>query len=239
MNLPHPVMHPLLRAWPVTARDALPLALWSAAEIAAACCGTASHDFEASGVEMDSRDVKPGDLFVALKGEAMDCISCRAAARASSLEASRAARPCCARALQYTQAVSFCSWADMAPTASCTRAQRCALPEAERRAARTPQARVSSDHGVGSCEARWCSKARRYQPAASGCSLSAACLPTTPQAAAFRLAGRAAAQGCPSSLAAAWRISAATDSSGRSRIRPQPERSPNASSIEYSSTSGV
>jgi len=72
MNLPYPVMHPLLRAWPVTARDALPLALWSAAEIAAACCGTASHDFEASGVEMDSRDVKPGDLFVALKGEAMD-----------------------------------------------------------------------------------------------------------------------------------------------------------------------
>ena len=35
MNLPYPVMHPLLRAWPVTARDALPLALWSAAELAA------------------------------------------------------------------------------------------------------------------------------------------------------------------------------------------------------------
>lgn len=72
MNVPNPVMHPLLRAWPVTSRDALPLALWTAAEIAEACAGTASHDFEAAGVEMDSRDVKPGDLFVALKGEAMD-----------------------------------------------------------------------------------------------------------------------------------------------------------------------
>ncbi|MEL7446605.1 MAG: UDP-N-acetylmuramoyl-tripeptide--D-alanyl-D-alanine ligase, partial [Pseudomonadota bacterium] len=31
-----------------------------------------THHFQASGVEMDSRDVRPGDLFVALKGEAMD-----------------------------------------------------------------------------------------------------------------------------------------------------------------------
>ncbi|MDY7097739.1 MAG: UDP-N-acetylmuramoyl-tripeptide--D-alanyl-D-alanine ligase [Pseudomonadota bacterium] len=64
--------HPMLRAWPVAARDTLPLALWSSAEIAEATGGTASQDFQASGVEMDSRDVKPGDLFVALKGEAMD-----------------------------------------------------------------------------------------------------------------------------------------------------------------------
>lgn len=64
--------HPLLRAWPVSPRDTLPLALWSAAEIAAATGGVASEDFQVSGVEMDSRDVKPGDLFVALKGEAMD-----------------------------------------------------------------------------------------------------------------------------------------------------------------------
>lgn len=70
MNMP--LAHPMLHAWPVTARDALPLALWSAAEIAAATGGTASHDFQAAGVEMDSRDVKPGDVFVALKGEAMD-----------------------------------------------------------------------------------------------------------------------------------------------------------------------
>jgi UDP-N-acetylmuramoyl-tripeptide--D-alanyl-D-alanine ligase len=66
------VAHPMLHQWPVTARDALPLALWTAAEIEAATGGTASCDFQASGVEMDSRDVKPGDVFVALKGEAMD-----------------------------------------------------------------------------------------------------------------------------------------------------------------------
>lgn len=67
-----PLVHPMLRQWPVTTRDALPLALWNAAEIEAATGGIASHDFQAAGVEMDSRDVKPGDVFVALKGEAMD-----------------------------------------------------------------------------------------------------------------------------------------------------------------------
>ena len=72
MNATNPLTHPLLRAWPVAPRDVLPLALWTSAEIAAATGGTASHDFQASGVEMDSRDVKAGDLFVALKGEAMD-----------------------------------------------------------------------------------------------------------------------------------------------------------------------
>ena len=70
MNMP--LAHPMLHQWPVSPRDSLPLALWSAAEIAAATDCVASHDFEASGVEMDSRDVKPGDVFVALKGEAMD-----------------------------------------------------------------------------------------------------------------------------------------------------------------------
>ena len=67
-----PFAHPLLHAWPPAARDALPLALWNAAEIETATGGIASHDFQASGVEMDSRDVKPGDLFIALRGEAMD-----------------------------------------------------------------------------------------------------------------------------------------------------------------------
>ncbi|MEM7780180.1 MAG: UDP-N-acetylmuramoyl-tripeptide--D-alanyl-D-alanine ligase [Pseudomonadota bacterium] len=62
----------LLRQWPNDPRDALPLALWDAAAIEAATGGTASHAFQASGVEMDSRDVRPGDVFVALKGEAMD-----------------------------------------------------------------------------------------------------------------------------------------------------------------------
>jgi UDP-N-acetylmuramoyl-tripeptide--D-alanyl-D-alanine ligase len=64
--------HPLLKAWPADPRDALPLALWSSAEIAAATGGIANAEFQAAGVEMDSRDVRPGDLFVALKGEAMD-----------------------------------------------------------------------------------------------------------------------------------------------------------------------
>jgi len=64
--------HPRLRAWPTTQRDALPLALWTSAEIARATGGKASGEFQCSGVEMDSRDVRPGDLFVALKGEAMD-----------------------------------------------------------------------------------------------------------------------------------------------------------------------
>lgn len=67
-----PLAHPMLRPWPVTTRDTLPLALWTAAEIEAATGGIATHDFQAAGVEMDSRDVKPGDVFVALKGEAMD-----------------------------------------------------------------------------------------------------------------------------------------------------------------------
>ncbi len=64
--------HPAVRSWPRTARDTLPLALWSAQEIAAATGGEASGEFQCAGVEMDSRDVRPGDLFVALKGEAMD-----------------------------------------------------------------------------------------------------------------------------------------------------------------------
>ncbi len=62
----------LLRAWPADPRDDLPLALWSADQIEAATGGKASHAFEAAGIEMDSRDVRPGDVFVALKGEAMD-----------------------------------------------------------------------------------------------------------------------------------------------------------------------
>ena len=58
--------------WPRRDNDAQRLALWTAAEIADATGGTASGDFQVSGVEMDSRDVQSGDLFVALMGEAMD-----------------------------------------------------------------------------------------------------------------------------------------------------------------------
>ena len=46
--------------------------LWTAAEIAAAANGTASADFAATGVAFDSREVGPGDLFVALTGESTD-----------------------------------------------------------------------------------------------------------------------------------------------------------------------
>ena len=64
--------HPALRQWPIFPSDIQPLALWSARDIANATGGIASQDFEVSGVDTDSRDIRSGDLFVALKGEAMD-----------------------------------------------------------------------------------------------------------------------------------------------------------------------
>lgn len=59
-------------AWPELVEDQLGLALWDAVEIARAVKGVAVGEFQVSGVEIDSRDVVPGDLFFALKGEAMD-----------------------------------------------------------------------------------------------------------------------------------------------------------------------
>jgi UDP-N-acetylmuramoyl-tripeptide--D-alanyl-D-alanine ligase len=47
-------------------------ALWTGQEIARACGGVASSDFAVSGIAFDSREVGPGDLFVALKGESTD-----------------------------------------------------------------------------------------------------------------------------------------------------------------------
>ncbi|MDO9336563.1 MAG: UDP-N-acetylmuramoyl-tripeptide--D-alanyl-D-alanine ligase [Caulobacter sp.] len=44
------------------------MSLWTAAEIAAATGGTATADFSADGVSIDSRSIEPGDLFVALAG---------------------------------------------------------------------------------------------------------------------------------------------------------------------------
>ncbi len=58
--------------WPSEPTDLLGLALWDADEIAAATGGVAYGRFQVSGVEIDSRDVVPGDLFFALKGETMD-----------------------------------------------------------------------------------------------------------------------------------------------------------------------
>lgn len=48
------------------------MTLWTSAEIAAAVQGTASTAFAAAGVAFDSREVGPGDLFVALRGEVTD-----------------------------------------------------------------------------------------------------------------------------------------------------------------------
>lgn len=64
--------HRALRAWPVRPRDSLGLALWGSVALAQAMGGTASGAFQVAGVEIDSRDVRPGDLFFALKGEATD-----------------------------------------------------------------------------------------------------------------------------------------------------------------------
>ena len=47
-------------------------ALWASAEVAEATGGSAHGGFEARGVTFDSREVEPGDLFLALKGEASD-----------------------------------------------------------------------------------------------------------------------------------------------------------------------
>ena len=58
--------------WPVEAAEENPHVLWDAASLARVMRGTASTDFVASGVEIDSRDVQPGDLFFALKGETTD-----------------------------------------------------------------------------------------------------------------------------------------------------------------------
>jgi UDP-N-acetylmuramoyl-tripeptide--D-alanyl-D-alanine ligase len=58
--------------WPADRRDALGLALWDAGALAEATGGTVSGPFQCAGVEIDSRDVRSGDLFFALKGESTD-----------------------------------------------------------------------------------------------------------------------------------------------------------------------
>ncbi len=47
-------------------------ALWTSDEIAKAVGGTTHGSFGVSGVAFDSREIGPGDLFVAMKGEATD-----------------------------------------------------------------------------------------------------------------------------------------------------------------------
>ena len=47
-------------------------ALWTSLELAAATGGRASESFEVTGVTFDSREVRPGDLFVAMPGTVHD-----------------------------------------------------------------------------------------------------------------------------------------------------------------------
>jgi UDP-N-acetylmuramyl-tripeptide synthetase/UDP-N-acetylmuramoyl-tripeptide--D-alanyl-D-alanine ligase len=47
-------------------------ALWTSADAEAATLGHASRAFTANGLSIDTRTLKPGDLFVALKGDARD-----------------------------------------------------------------------------------------------------------------------------------------------------------------------
>ena len=44
------------------------MTLWTSSAIAAATGGEASHPFAISGVAFDSREIEPGDLFVAMPG---------------------------------------------------------------------------------------------------------------------------------------------------------------------------
>ena len=46
--------------------------LWTSEEVAAATGGTASESFTVTGVTFDSREVGPGDLFVAMPGTVHD-----------------------------------------------------------------------------------------------------------------------------------------------------------------------
>lgn len=48
------------------------MSLWTSSEIAEATNGAASAAFDVSGVTFDSREVGPGDLFIALTGESTD-----------------------------------------------------------------------------------------------------------------------------------------------------------------------
>lgn len=58
--------------WPVETPEENAHVLWDASSLARAVRGVANAEFTVSGVEIDSRDVQPGDLFFALKGETMD-----------------------------------------------------------------------------------------------------------------------------------------------------------------------
>jgi len=68
-------------------------ALWTSGEIVAATGGIASSDFIVSGVTFDSREVGPGDLFVAMPGTAHDGHEFVAGAFASGAAAALVSTP--------------------------------------------------------------------------------------------------------------------------------------------------
>ena len=68
-------------------------ALWTSEEVAAATGGTASAPFEVSGVTFDSREVGPGDLFVAMPGTVRDGHEFVSAAFASGAAGALVSRP--------------------------------------------------------------------------------------------------------------------------------------------------
>jgi UDP-N-acetylmuramoyl-tripeptide--D-alanyl-D-alanine ligase len=68
-------------------------ALWTSDEIAQATGGTATEPFTASGVTFDSREVGPGDLFVAMPGTAYDGHQFVAGALAAGAAGALVSRP--------------------------------------------------------------------------------------------------------------------------------------------------
>ena len=68
-------------------------ALWTSAEIEAATGGRASAPFEVTGVTFDSREVGPGDLFVAMPGSVADGHEFVAKAFAAGAEAALVSKP--------------------------------------------------------------------------------------------------------------------------------------------------
>ncbi|HEY0281720.1 MAG TPA: Mur ligase domain-containing protein, partial [Rhizomicrobium sp.] len=46
--------------------------LWTSAEVESATLGKASAPFAATGLSIDTRTLKPGDLYIAIKGEKRD-----------------------------------------------------------------------------------------------------------------------------------------------------------------------
>ena len=48
------------------------MTLWTSTEAETATCGQASRPFAVSGLSIDTRTLKEGDLFVALKGDNRD-----------------------------------------------------------------------------------------------------------------------------------------------------------------------